>query len=224
MRRPVGFRIPKVPKIEIRRLGVAEAAECGKAALGIVGKGAGYAGKAGRSVRVLVGSAMAAGKSAARARSLPSLASAGAHSTRRVEFADATSKSSNFASDLRLDANTQWQRVTGVVTDGIERAERIEDLHDAAASQLDAVDYAYERMLKELQEVLPGVSQAQVVCRSNREEAYAEISAETEHVVMSEVEPDVIVKQKRPYLPSRSTHIFAAHSPLSRAAAGAVAA
>lgn len=216
-------RIPKVPKIAIRRLGVADAAECGKAAIGMVGKGANFAGKASRSVRVLVGSAMEAGKSAARVSSLQSQVSPRSQPVGYAEFVDANSRSSDYGSELRLDANTQWHRLTGVITEGIERAERIEDLHDAAASQLDAVDYAYERMLKELQEVLPGVSQAQVVCRSNREEAYAEVNEELEYVI-KEVEAKRLVKQKRPYMPSRSAHIFAAHSPLSRGVAGAVAA
>lgn len=74
----------------------------------------------------------------------------------------------------RMDLQTQWDRVSGIVEDGIEKANDIEALHDAAGRQLDAVDYAYERMLLELSEVLPDVTENRSVCRANRDEAYAE--------------------------------------------------
>ena len=74
----------------------------------------------------------------------------------------------------RIDSQTQWERVSGIVADGIEKASDIEALHDAAGRQLDAVDYAYERMLLELSEVLPDVTENRSVCRANRDEAYAE--------------------------------------------------
>ena len=76
--------------------------------------------------------------------------------------------------DQQMDTQTQWDRVSRVVEDGIEKANEIETLHEAAGRQLDAVDYAYERMLLELSEVLPDVTENRTVCRANRDEAYAE--------------------------------------------------
>lgn len=76
-----------------------------------------------------------------------------------------------------LDDAAQWSKITKVVDDGISKAHEIEELHEAAARQLDAVDYAYERMLVELRDVLPNVLEAQSVCRTNRDEAYAEMDA-----------------------------------------------
>jgi hypothetical protein len=76
--------------------------------------------------------------------------------------------------DERMDTQTQWARVSRIVEGGIEKANEIEALHEAAGRQLDAVDYAYERMLLELSEVLPDVTENRSVCRANRDEAYAE--------------------------------------------------
>ncbi len=73
-----------------------------------------------------------------------------------------------------MDTQTQWARVSRVVEDGIQQATEIEALHEAAGRQLDAVDYAYERMLLELSEVLPDVTENRSACRANRDEAYAE--------------------------------------------------
>lgn len=219
--RRTGFRIPRADRVAIRALRAAEAAKCGKAAMGIVEKGADYAGKAGKSVRVLVGSALEIGKNAA-SRSVALRPAQIGRAGSQSEFVDATSEFAAPGEELRLDFETQWQRVTGVVTDGIERAERIEGLHEAAASQLDAVDYAYERMLEELQTVLPGVSQAQVVCRSNREEAYAEASQEQGHDLSGSASE--APQQPRPYLPNRSSRTFYGPLPSVRVAADAVAA
>jgi len=73
-----------------------------------------------------------------------------------------------------MDSETQWSRVNSIVNEGLAQAKQIEELHEAAARQLDAVDYAYERMLLELREVLPGVAATRFVCRTNRDEAHAE--------------------------------------------------
>lgn len=77
----------------------------------------------------------------------------------------------------RMDTQTQWNRVSGIVADGIEKANDIEALHDAAGRQLDAVDYAYERMLLELSEVLPDVTENRSVYRANRDEADVALAA-----------------------------------------------
>lgn len=77
-----------------------------------------------------------------------------------------------------MDSDTQWTRVNRIVNEGLGRARQIETLHEAAARQLDAVDYAYERMLVELRDVLPQVAQNRSTCRSNRDDAYAEASRE----------------------------------------------
>ncbi len=76
--------------------------------------------------------------------------------------------------DERMDTQTQWDRVSRVVEDGIQKAKEIEALHQAAGRQMDAVDYAYERMLLELSEVLPDINENRSVCRANRDQAYAE--------------------------------------------------
>lgn len=73
----------------------------------------------------------------------------------------------------RMDSDTQWTRVNGIVNEGFDRAKGIESLHEAAGRQLDAVDYAYERMLLELGEVLPAVLETRTICRTNRQEAHA---------------------------------------------------
>ena len=77
----------------------------------------------------------------------------------------------------RMDTQTQWARVSRVVEDGIHKANAIEALHQSAGRQLDAVDYAYERMLLELSEVLPDVTENRSVCRANRDEAFAKAAA-----------------------------------------------
>lgn len=73
----------------------------------------------------------------------------------------------------RMDADKQWMRVNRIVAEGLGKAKEIESLHEAAARQLDAVDYAYERMLVELKDVLPAVVEARTVCRTNRDNDYA---------------------------------------------------
>ncbi|MCH9808538.1 MAG: hypothetical protein K0U74_12465 [Alphaproteobacteria bacterium] len=89
-----------------------------------------------------------------------------------------------------LDEATQWSRINGVVDQGIDKARQIGDLHEAAARQLDAVDYAYERMLVELREILPNVSEAQIVCRSNRDAAYEQAAAVS---LQANVDPELPV-------------------------------
>lgn len=76
-----------------------------------------------------------------------------------------------------IDEPTQWHRVSRLVEDGLGKAREIEDLHDAASRQLDAVDYAYERMLHELKDILPGVAASVEVVRANRSEAYQQADA-----------------------------------------------
>jgi predicted secreted protein len=79
----------------------------------------------------------------------------------------------------------------------------IETLHEAAGRQLDAVDYAYERMLLELSEVLPDVTENRTVCRANRDEAYAEaadldqISTEMAQQLVAACEPAKRKSQKK---------------------------
>jgi len=77
----------------------------------------------------------------------------------------------------RMDSETQWSRVNSIVNEGLAQARQIEELHEAAARQLDAVDYAYERMLLELREVLPGVAATRSVCRTHRDEAHAALES-----------------------------------------------
>lgn len=76
-----------------------------------------------------------------------------------------------------MDSETQWLRVNEIVNEGLAQAKEIEELHAAAARQLDAVDYAYERMLLELRDVLPGVVESRLVCRTHRDEAYAAVNS-----------------------------------------------
>ncbi|MBU1211308.1 MAG: hypothetical protein KJ587_08555 [Alphaproteobacteria bacterium] len=76
-----------------------------------------------------------------------------------------------------MDSETQWSRVNSIVNEGLAQARQIEELHEAAARQLDAVDYAYERMLLELREVLPGVAATRSVCRTHRDEAHAALES-----------------------------------------------
>lgn len=76
-----------------------------------------------------------------------------------------------------MDSDKQWTRVNAIVAEGLGKAREIESLHEAAARQLDAVDYAYERMLLELKDVLPAVVEARMVCRTNRDDAYAAVTA-----------------------------------------------
>jgi hypothetical protein len=105
--------------------------------------------------------------------------------------------------DERMDTQTQWDRVSRVVEGGIEKANEIETLHEAAGRQLDAVDYAYERMLLELSEVLPDVTENRTVCRANRDEAYAEaadldqISTEMAQQLVAACEPAKRKSQKK---------------------------
>lgn len=69
-----------------------------------------------------------------------------------------------------MDPETQWTRVTQVVAEGVDKAKEIEELHEAATRQLDAVDYAYERMILELREVLPALAEEQPTVGNASEE------------------------------------------------------
>lgn len=89
--------------------------------------------------------------------------------------------------DERMDTQTQWARVSRVVEDGIQKANAIEALHQSAGRQLDAVDYAYERMLLELSEVLPDVTENRSVCRANRDKAFANAAAAFEADLADEI-------------------------------------
>jgi hypothetical protein len=48
-----------------------------------------------------------------------------------------------------------WTRATGAITAAIAGFERIRDLQAAAASRLDAADYALQRLLEDLAMVMP---------------------------------------------------------------------
>ncbi len=86
----------------------------------------------------------------------------------------------------RMDSDTQWDRVNKIVTEGLGKAKEIETLHEAAARQLDAVDYAYERMLMELRDVLPGVVESRSICRTNRDDAYAAVTTDANEAAVTE--------------------------------------
>jgi hypothetical protein len=115
----------------------------------------------------------------------PAQASAERSATDVIEIAPAQA-------DLRMDPDRQWTRVTGIIAEGIEKAREVEDLHEAAARQLDAVDYAYERMLVELRDVLPGLAEAQSECRAQREGDYAAVTEIVEPSGAAEGKPDEV--------------------------------
>ena len=57
----------------------------------------------------------------------------------------------------RLSHEEQWDRVSNVISDSIETARKVDDIHASAARQLDAVDYEYFKMIDELSSLLPHV-------------------------------------------------------------------
>ncbi len=72
-----------------------------------------------------------------------------------------------------LEHDDQWERVNAIIREDIDRAHQAAAFHSAAERQLDAVDYAYERMLVELTAVLPGVAATRKDWRDQREEVTA---------------------------------------------------
>jgi len=59
------------------------------------------------------------------------------------------------AQPVPLSRAEGWTRATAAVTAAIAGFERIQDLHAAAASRLDAADYALQNLLAELAAVMP---------------------------------------------------------------------
>ncbi|MDX2287539.1 MAG: hypothetical protein NW217_01780 [Hyphomicrobiaceae bacterium] len=57
-----------------------------------------------------------------------------------------------------LAVDAQWDRTAESVALTIEGARRMTELHVGATRQLDAVDYAYTRMLDELAAVMPALA------------------------------------------------------------------
>lgn len=56
---------------------------------------------------------------------------------------------------LPMTLEEQWGRITGVIRAAIESFGRIEDLHAAAARQIDAADYALSQLLHDLRAAMP---------------------------------------------------------------------
>lgn len=168
VRKSSGFRLPVVSALPVDRAQIA-AAKYRQAALGAIDRGAAFAGKARGSVRAFLNGA-AEKKGAYRRASVRPMFAMSAEKQNLDEAATSVVRDAH--DELHLDGDVQWDRLNDFVAEGIARTQQVEDLHDAAARQLDAVDYAYERMLLELSEVLPGVVGAQETCRSNRDEAY----------------------------------------------------
>ena len=94
------------------------------------------------------------------------------HGAAGIDRSDGHRPAGGASIEALIDEPTQWQRVSNVVEGGISQARGIKVLHESASRQLDAVDYAYERMLNELQDVLPGVGDNVASCQTQRNDAY----------------------------------------------------
>jgi hypothetical protein len=73
---------------------------------------------------------------------------------RRLRFVDPPRPQ---AQPARLSRAEGWTRATGAITAALAGFERIQDLQAAAASRLDAADYAFQCLLEELATAMPAV-------------------------------------------------------------------
>jgi len=54
-----------------------------------------------------------------------------------------------------LSIEDRWTRATGAISAAISGCGRVERLHDAALSQIDAADYTLQHLLEELSTAMP---------------------------------------------------------------------
>jgi len=73
----------------------------------------------------------------------------------RARPARAAALSSPLAEPAPLSVADRWARATGIVTASVAGFGRIDSLHAAATTQIDAADYSLQQLLKELSTAMP---------------------------------------------------------------------